>query len=176
MIFGLKLWELITFDTTALVWGILATIPLLLVFGVCKVLPFENFRAVDRIVRQLFESSLRPLSVWKLAMIALLAGLGEELLFRGLCQTGLLKLLEHYVSDFPETERNATVLLAVSVPFGLGHFASPTYFALAFLISIYLGVLLIWTDNLLVPIAVHSLYDFLVFLWYAHAKPVAQSL
>jgi membrane protease YdiL (CAAX protease family) len=56
------------------------------------------------------------------------------------------------------------VLIAVSILFGLAHNITKVYFLLAFLIALYLGALLLLTQNLLVPVAVHALYDFCVFI------------
>ncbi|MEM7235479.1 MAG: CPBP family intramembrane glutamic endopeptidase, partial [Planctomycetota bacterium] len=44
--------------------------------------------------------------------------------------------------------------------FALLHALTPAYFFIAFAISAYLGWLLHETENLAVPIVVHTLYDF----------------
>lgn len=84
------------------------------------------------------------------AVVALAAGIGEELLFRGLIQGGL------------ETKMSpAAALITASVLFGLGHIVNAAYFAFATAIGLVLGLLLLWTGSLVTPIATHAVYDFL---------------
>ena len=154
-LFGLRLEDLGAVDTAALGWGIGATIPTLLLYMLLRSLPWDCLRRVSEQVRQIFRAEMRSLSIWKLAILALAAGFGEEFLFRGLLQKGLCNL---------SGGNELVVIVAVSLLFGLCHFLSKTYAVLAFLMSLYLGFLFRWTDNLFVPVAVHALYDFFVFL------------
>jgi membrane protease YdiL (CAAX protease family) len=89
-------------------------------------------------------------------VIAALAGIGEELFFRGMIQLGLSGVLGLEVWH---------AILIASLIFGLAHAVTLTYFILAFVISVYLGFIFDFTDNLLVPIAIHAFYDFFVFLY-----------
>ena len=52
-------------------------------------------------------------------------------------------------------------LVAASFVFGCFHPLSATYAVLAALIGLYLGLLLIFTGNLLAPALAHGLYDFI---------------
>src|SRR5262249_54526611 len=61
-------------------------------------------------------------------------------------------------------------LAAASVLFGLLHAVTPTYAVLATLMGGYLGGLWMATGNILAPIIVHALYDFVV-LYYLLAGP-----
>jgi hypothetical protein len=89
-------------------------------------------------------------SVAQLAAVAIAAGFGEELLFRGLVQAG--------ISDF----LGVTIGLAVaSVLFGVCHWLNTTYAILAMLAGAYFGLLLVATGNILTPIVAHAAYDFL---------------
>jgi membrane protease YdiL (CAAX protease family) len=58
----------------------------------------------------------------------------------------------------------AALLLAAAL-FGVLHFITPAYAVLAGLLGLYMGVLYLVTGNLLVPIVVHSLYDFVALLY-----------
>jgi uncharacterized protein len=86
--------------------------------------------------------------------VSVAAGVGEELLFRGWMQLWISGPIGQWTI--------ATVLFAVAVTslvFGLVHFLNTAYFAFATLLSIYFGLLLIVTGNLLVPIVAHALWD-----------------
>jgi membrane protease YdiL (CAAX protease family) len=83
-----------------------------------------------------------------LGAIALAAGVGEELLFRGALQP----LAERWLGP-------AIGLIAVSVLFGTVHAASAMYFALATAVGLYLGWLSQRYDDLIAPIAIHAAYD-----------------
>ena len=153
--FGLRLWNHFSVDSASLGVSIVATGLALLFYLLLRSLPFACFRRTVDLVRAIFRSELQSLPTWKLALLALAAGFGEELLFRGLLQKGLCNL-----SDGNEP----IIIVAVSLLFGLLHCLSKTYVILAFLISVYLGLLFLWTDNLFVVITVHALYDFVVLL------------
>jgi len=97
-------------------------------------------------IRELFAQST-PL---ELALVALAAGLGEELLFRGALQS----LAELWMSPL-------VALAMVSLLFGLAHALSATYFVLATVVGAYLGWLALATGSLVPPILAHALYDLL---------------
>jgi membrane protease YdiL (CAAX protease family) len=139
--------------------GVAATIPLLilLAWSLGSKLP-----ALERLRREVYDVLLPLLancSVPDIAAISLVAGVGEEALFRGLLQTGIGEAAGPWVG-----------LVAASILFGLAHFVTPTYALLAGLVGAYLGWLFAASANLLVPITVHSVYDFvaLTFLIRGH--------
>ena len=152
--FGLRLWDYFSFDLASFGLSVAATGITIPVYFVLRVLPFDWLRQMIELVRTIYRNEMQSLPVWKLALIALAAGFGEELLFRGLLQQGLCNL-------FPGKE--LIVIVVVSLLFGLAHCLTKMYVVLAFLISLYLGLLFFWTGNLLVPLLVHALYDFFVF-------------
>jgi CAAX protease family protein len=137
------------FAIGAVALGVLATLPMLL--GLWWTLttswrPLRNL--VDLVVGQL-GPALERRSAFQLALLALLAGVGEEVLFRGVLQAGLAR-------EFS----NGWALALASATFGLAHFASPAYAVLAGMVGLYLGGWFLLQGNLLVPIVAHSLYDF----------------
>ena len=151
---GINYQEYCQFDggtLCSITWGLL---PLVAGYFVLQALPIAGLQRIDRLVRELFQQHMGHLALWQLALIAALAGIGEELFFRGMLQQGLAFFVDVWLA-----------VLISSLIFGLAHAATPTYFFLAFIISLYLGFLFVHTDNLLVPIAVHALYDFAVFLY-----------
>jgi len=156
LLLGLNYWKYCWCDNETLwqiTWGLL---PLIAGYYVLQALPFAALQRVDRCVRELFQQHMSHLKLWQLAVIAALAGIGEELFFRGLIQLGLSSTLGLNVW---------LAIIIASLIFGLAHAVTLTYFLLAFIISVYLGFLFDHTGNLFVPIAIHALYDFFVLLY-----------
>jgi membrane protease YdiL (CAAX protease family) len=81
-------------------------------------------------------------------LLSLVAGVGEEVLFRGVIQAGLAERVPAWVA-----------VGVASLLFGAAHWLTASYAVLAALIGVYLGVLFLVTDNLLVPAVTHALYD-----------------
>ena len=59
-------------------------------------------------------------------------------------------------------------MLVTSSLFGLAHLVTSSYAVMAGLLGLYLGVLAVWHDNLLVPMVVHALYDFVALTYLVH--------
>ena len=127
--------------------------------------PLVDFvRTVDETVVPLF----RACHTMDLALIAALAGLGEEMLFRGVLQRAI-------IGETPTEFQTWLGIVAAGVVFGMAHRITWTYAALATIIGIYLGWLLEATGNLLAPIAAHGVYDFLALVYLVRVrKPVEQ--
>lgn len=85
---------------------------------------------------------------FRIAVMALAAGMSEELMFRGFLQT--------WITGFAPL---AIAIVASNVVFGLLHMRTVLYAVIAGLVGVYLGVLYVVTDNLLVPIVAHGVYD-----------------
>ena len=151
---GLDFWGYCWCDWETLLQIVRGLFPLVAFYFVVLVFPLPALRRIDRLVRELFWEHMGHWKLWQLALVAALAGFGEELLFRGLLQLGLSKVLYAWLA-----------VLLTSLIFGLAHAVTPTYCLLAFLIALYLGFLFVHTENLIVPMAVHALYDFFVFLF-----------
>jgi membrane protease YdiL (CAAX protease family) len=152
-------------------WALVATLPPMGLLGLCLMCPWRPFRRLSRVVDEFMLPLLAQCSLAELAVISTLAGLGEEMLFRGIVQEGISRWVENI--PFPAAWPAATVevigvaagLAAAAVLFGLAHRITNLYAVLAGLIGLYLGCLWLWTGNLLVPIAVHALYDFLALVY-----------
>lgn len=89
-------------------------------------------------------------SLVHLACVAALAGVGEELLFRGFLQTWLAS---HFTIMW--------AILVTSIIFGLLHYLSHAYFISVILMSIAFGVAYDITDSLLMVMVWHGVYDFI---------------
>jgi hypothetical protein len=99
-----------------------------------------------------------------LVAVALLAGLGEEALFRGVLQPAL-------ATHLPV----AAAVAITAVAFGVAHWITPTYALLAAIVGIYLGGLLVLSGNLLVPVVAHGLYDIVALALLVRVKPASTS-
>lgn len=83
-----------------------------------------------------------------LVLLSVLAGVGEELLFRGAVQGWLM------AHTGP-----VTALLAASVVFGLVHYVSFTYFLVATGLGLILGLAYLVSESLLLVMIWHAVYD-----------------
>ncbi|CAB9528314.1 CAAX protease self-immunity [Seminavis robusta] len=143
--------------------GVLLTLPLGILAALLDLVE-ERFQALKDVTKATQRSVLALLGGEFKPVIALVtslalgcvAGLGEEMLFRGVLQ-------------FELSARFGEVLAIglSSVIFGLLHAVTPLYAILATLASVYFGAIYIWSSNLAVPIVTHAFYD-LVALLFAH--------
>jgi membrane protease YdiL (CAAX protease family) len=128
--------------------ALLATLPLL---GALWGLLTSNWPPIRRLVDEL-ERSVIPLfrrcTAIQLFAIAAAAGIGEELLFRGLIQGAITSAAGPAIG-----------LFAASLLFGLAHAITGIYAVLAAVVGVYLGLLGLLTGGVWVPIVVHALYD-----------------
>ena len=154
---------LTTFQLTwsSLVWGILGTLPLIFALLLLERCPANALVEIRRVVQEVMAPLFRGFALWQLFVVALLAGVGEEILFRGFVQGGLAIFLAFL--NVPSVQIFA--LLIASILFGVMHPITRTYAVLCMLAGIYLGGLWLWSDNLLVPILVHTFYDFFALIY-----------
>ncbi|MDA2923951.1 CPBP family intramembrane metalloprotease [Acidobacteria bacterium AH-259-L09] len=134
--------------------GLVATCPPLLALLWCIRSQWGPFHRLLREVEETLVPLFAGCSDFELALISILAGFGEEALFRGAIQTTLANLFNPWLA-----------LAVASTLFGLAHFITPTYAALASLIGLYLGWLSMVYNNLLLAIIVHALYDFVALMY-----------
>ncbi|WP_144822874.1 CPBP family intramembrane glutamic endopeptidase [Marinobacter piscensis] len=102
---------------------------------------------LDRQMRRLYRFA-SGYSWLVLFLLSVFAGVGEELLFRGAVQGWLA-----------EHTSTAIGLMAASVLFGLVHYASFTYFIVATILGLVLGLAYVATDSLLLVMVWHGVYD-----------------
>jgi membrane protease YdiL (CAAX protease family) len=140
--------------------GVAACVPMLLLFLVCVSWPVGPLARIKQITRQVIRPLFASCGVIDLAGVALLAGLGEEMLFRGVLQAALADWLGTWAG-----------LAAASLLFGLLHAITPTYAVLATLLGAYLGWLWMASGNLLAPVVAHALYDFVALLYLVRQSP-----
>lgn len=128
--------------------GILAAVPLLLGLRWTLTTGWNPVRRLVALVVEQLGPLLARRSPVELALLACLAGFAEEVLFRGVLQVGLARIMSPSVA-----------LVLASAAFGLAHFITPTYALLAGLAGLYLGGLLLLQGSLTAPIVAHALYD-----------------
>ena len=145
--------EHLTPDLNAIVLGLMGTLPLYALFTL------THRSAIAGDIRKFLVDKLGGLlagcSGRGLLYLGLLAGVTEEILFRGLLQ--------------PWLEQDwgwLGGLVFSNMIFALLHWITPLYALLAGLCGVYLGLMLdVGPErNLLTPILVHALYDFLAFI------------
>jgi membrane protease YdiL (CAAX protease family) len=158
--FGLG--ENICLDVASVKFGAIAVVPLiLLAIGldlIEKYVPAlqDVTTATQRSVLNLFGSNWKPFTALLVALAAgIVAGIGEEMLFRGIIQTWLSARWGVFMS-----------ISLSSLVFGALHAVTPMYAALTFIGSLYFGALYhVSPGNLVVPIVCHALYDVVVLMW-----------
>ncbi len=153
--------------------GAAAGLPMLLLLAATLKVPLrplrELLRVMDGYVVPLFRRCRWP----QLATVSILAGFGEEMLFRGVVQVSI----GHWTATWIGKTASAWVGIVVAAAlFGLLHRITTTYAVLAGLIGVYLGWLLMATGNLVIPIAAHASYDFVALLYLVNfrARPVRE--
>lgn len=145
----------LVWDFNALLWGIVATIPLFLMFLLFYRYPLGSLEPIKNSLFEILGPLFSGCGWFELLVLAMVAGISEEILFRGVLQP----LLEGVAGLFGG-------LVLSNVIFGMVHWITPMYAVIAGLIGIYLGLMMDIAQprNLLIPIFIHALYDFLAFM------------
>ena len=156
---GISLRDMFAFEPFPILIAVAATIPMLVFCRLVYVLPFKMVDFTRRFLHSVYLDFIRHCSVLQLLLVAIMSGVGEELLFRGILQTSITN------GCGGGTWGLAVGIGVTSFLFAVAHPINKLYVFLCFLIGIYLGLLFAWSDNnLIVPIIIHALYNFVVFL------------
>jgi len=143
------------FDFSGVCLGVFTTIPIIIFLLILTRMPFAKVREIFCLIDQFLKTLFRNATLSDLAIISLLAGLGEETFFRGWLQTMLIGSTGTWIG-----------LLIASLIFGIAHLVTPLYAVIAAFYGLYLGFLYIYFDNILVVILSHALYDFAAFYYF----------
>ena len=152
---GIDPFKSIYFSETAIAYGVIGTVPLFLMFLALEKMQGESVTTIRKLLLNTLGPGLHRYHWTDLFLLAAIAGVSEELLFRGVIQPWI------------EAAWGITAGLIVSnIVFGLVHAVTPLYAVLAALVGIYLGLSLDYGGerNLLIPIIIHGFYDFLAFV------------
>jgi membrane protease YdiL (CAAX protease family) len=145
--------EWIAWSLSGLAWGAGGMIALLALLALCRRSRLRPLRKLMHLVDTQVKPLFRDCSIFDLLVISILAGICEELFFRGF----LPGLLENWLSPGP-------TLVITSALFGLAHCISKEYAVFAALLGLLLGGLVILTGDLLASILAHTGYDFVALL------------
>lgn len=128
--------------------GILVTLPMLLFLLLLLRANWGPLKALRQKAQQMVARLLEGASMPLVVLLAVMAGVGEELLFRGSLQPLLAKWTSPWMG-----------MLLASLLFGLAHPMSRAYIAIATLCGLYLGTLALLTGEVLSATVAHALYD-----------------
>jgi membrane protease YdiL (CAAX protease family) len=144
--------------------GAIAAVPLFVMFLLGRIWPVGPFRSV----KAFFDEEATPILVWcrwpDLVLISLAAGVGEEMLFRGVAQGVLGRWFGVW-----------TGVGVASVLFGLLHLITPGYILISSVMGVYLGVVYLYNGNLLTVIVAHAVYDFAALVLLLRERPSRSS-
>ncbi len=138
--------------------GILATVPMLLLLVASFLSKSNGLNQIRIFLRDLLGPMLDRCRLIDIIFLSLMAGICEEVLFRG------------FLFQWARGINATFAIMFVNVLFGLAHAITPLYAWLAGLTGLYLTAIMSLESkpNLLIPITAHSAYDlvaFLVDLW-----------
>jgi membrane protease YdiL (CAAX protease family) len=146
--------ERISISWSATAYALVSSIPMFaaLIFSLQSGWePISRLRKdIDEKIAPIFVNS----KLIDLAVIALLAGVGEELFFRGWMQDAFVGNLGVWPGIF-----------LPSIIFGMAHYVSTGYAIYASLTGMYLGVLYHVTGNLYVVMLIHTVYDLIALIY-----------
>lgn len=99
-------------------------------------------------------------TVFDLLVVSVLAGAGEEALFRGVVQSYLTRRSGPWWG-----------LVGAAALFGLAHAMSRAYVAYATLMGVGFGALFVATGSLVAPAVAHAAYDFMALVYLVRHRP-----
>jgi uncharacterized protein len=163
---GINPFETMHFTELAIAYGVIGTAPLFLMYLALEHIEAEPVANIRKLLLNTLGPGLNSYHWTDLFILAAIAGISEEVVFRGVIQPWM------------ESSWGITAaLIGSNIIFGLAHALTPLYAVLAALVGIYLGLSLDYGGerNLLVPVIIHGLYDFLAFIALMRAYRTGQS-
>jgi membrane protease YdiL (CAAX protease family) len=162
-LFSIPLRDQIAAWGTPLAWaaarGLAIALPMLAAFWLLMHWDRPTLRQLREQVEWLIGEMFPEGHTGQFALVALLAGVGEELLFRGVIQPLLIGWTGPAVG-----------LLVASLVFGAAHALSKLYFTLATLIGLCFGWVALRYNDLVAPMVAHSVYDFVALMYISRAR------
>jgi membrane protease YdiL (CAAX protease family) len=153
LLFDIDLFQLPDNALHDIVTGTMAALIPFLLFILLLSSRAETFPLLRSLKRTML-TQVRPLfanaRLIDLVVISLIAGIAEEMLFRGIVQVKF-------------------GIITASVVFGLAHSVTPAYVLIATLMGLYIGYVFSAAGNLLVPIQLHFIYDLLALVYLKYS-------
>ena len=152
---GINPFAEIHFSESAVAYGLMGTLPLFVILLAFYQFQFDSVQEIHRILNDTLGPSMHRYHWTDLLVLAAIAGIAEEILFRGVIQPWI-----------ESSWGMMAGLIGSNIIFGLVHAVTPLYAVLAGLVGIYMGIFLDVGEqrNLLTPIVIHGVYDFLAFI------------
>lgn len=145
---GLDPWVSWSWGIRGWVWGVIGVLPPL---GMLRWVMRSGWGPV-REMRERMEPILRGVFAgwrwWELVVLSAVAGLGEEVMFRGVVQAWLEVQLGWWGA-----------LVVASILFGFMHPITRLYVTLAAVMGVWFGLVWLWAGSLWAPVLAHGLYD-----------------
>lgn len=144
----------LSWSTDDFLLGLLATCPMLLLLAACFLSRSQGIVSIRLFLRDTLGPFLHQCRFIDLLFLALLAGVCEEVLFRG--------FLYFWIRDW----NPMLAVVICNVCFGMAHAITPLYALLAGFLGLYLTALVAVdsSPNLLIPMTAHTAYDLIGFL------------
>src|SRR4051794_27991864 len=143
--------------------GLIATLPMLVLFWWLVHSNLASLRKlreqVEWLVREMFPEG----DLGQFAMVAALAGVGEELLFRGVVQMKLSIWTTPLIG-----------LVISSLLFGLAHALSKVYLVFAIAVGAFFGWMVLRYNDLVGPMVAHGVYDFVALSYLARSTTASK--
>jgi uncharacterized protein len=138
------------FNASHIFWGVIFSIPPILfaIFATSnKGLNNGPLAKIHETLKPILRIPLSQTHWTQILVLALLVGIGEEILFRGILQ-------------------NYAGIVIASAIFGLLHALTGAYLIIATIMGFYLGLIYHFFPDISVPIAVHFIYDAVALILY----------
>lgn len=152
--FSMRIISKIVWDLRLFLFSIAIALPLSVTVTLLVHIPIESFKKIRKLLVDYFVPMFSGLSILDLFLMAMLSGVGEELLFRGFLQG----IADEYMGA-------AFSVILTNIIFGAAHFVTPVYGVITFLLGCLLGASMVYTENLMVPIVIHGFYNFVSFIY-----------
>ncbi len=133
--------------------GLAASIPMLLMLAICMLSRSAGMEQIRKFLREAIGGYLAQSSLFDLCLLAVLAGVCEEVFFRG--------FLYGWVGGW----NPVLGVMLCNLLFAAAHAVTPMYALLTGFLGLYLTALVAVdaTPNLLIPIVAHAVYDLVAF-------------
>eukprot|EP00899_Mesostigma_viride_P025578 jgi/Mesvir1/6204/Mv00886-RA.1 len=134
----------------------------------------RGLRELRKIMQGTLLPAIRPLKLPALALLAIGAGVGEELLFRGAAMAAVSSWMPQPFGGMSSgfllagksvSNAHVAAVMLSSIAFGLGHAYTPTYFVFATIAGLLFALEYLVTGNMTAPMLTHGLYDFVAFIY-----------